>query len=79
MRLVNGQPVADSYYEYGIRYQSGDVADCDDEGTARLEAEFYHAEVVRHRVYVMEWEKSPEAESSASVPGNAQGDVPGLD
>lgn len=79
MRLVDGQPVEHTYFEYGVLTAPGDVLECDDEGSARLSAEFYDGKLVRQRIYVMEWEDVPKAaEPPSALPHDPQDNVPGL-
>jgi hypothetical protein len=79
MRLVDGQPVEHSYFEYGVRNDVDVVSECADEGSARMTAEFYGGKLVRQRIYVMEWEDVPEAvEPPAALPDDSQDNVPEL-
>lgn len=77
MHLADGKPVEHAYFEYGVLVAPGDVLECDDEGSARISAEFYSGKLVRQRIYVMEWEDAPEA-VEPSLPDDSQGDVPEL-
>lgn len=56
MRVVDGKPVAEHSEIFGVRYASGDVHECDSEADARLQGEFYNAEVVKAEVFVTEWQ-----------------------
>jgi hypothetical protein len=56
MTLIDGEPVAFKFTEYGVRYKDGTVHQADNEMDARIQADLLEAEAVKHDVYEMEWE-----------------------
>jgi hypothetical protein len=62
VRLLDGEPVAEHYFEHGVRYNDGTVHEAEDEADARLQAELYSAARVRRAVYVMTWEDVSEGD-----------------